>query len=1622
MILLLDTCEVWSQPMLAIIPIESGVQVYNPDSIMIDTNSMSSSMGEIYSKRGYTITFSQHIFSKSTDYTDTVKYLSWEDIDSNYLSVRLRFQELHSKFGLYSLSHYDDSFRPRSRLYKTSYFLLFSSNVNVDSVLNFINSSSAVYAKFNHRSTPLARIPNDRGLTIGTSWESMVWDRDALRNNNYNFTFWPTDFHRLGWLWNHYQQKTTMAWEITEGNSSIVINDANDLYGGEPNLNDPPIASTHPDMSNYLNITNPGDGNVTNNGLHNGHALSVQSCAVANGNNDGIGRGIIGSCPSCRTTDIDIELIPNTDVDGLSNGVFTHPDIVTFSIGNNTEWIVDRISVLDVIDSGIVVVAAAGNHRDDARQNFPWSNRVDYTNATGERVTLFTHTPVYPAAYAFTDRNNPNNPNRDFRVISVGGTYSGRYVGNLCQDWAYGPPQSRPHWIGDEQFPATFAFGPGKLKFDITTNPAVRINRKEQDYMDIVVPTGRIAAIDGAANSDAFFLKYHPLHQGTSQAAPSLAGVIGLMMSINPKLGINLDTDNDGIIDNGAAVQRMAYDILTFTTDKIQDALNYRIDEFHPLWDANRLIRFNDRNPDGSAIDFHYVLQPNDPLQRSHAQRVGFGRLNSYRAVAHAIANKSAFLYTTSTNLFPFPLTGNGNVNERGENLMHMGAWFDATNRVLAVGGHTIPGTDPTHRNQGRTVINGTNTVLTVQGTIDPGNHQQNSVLAIDGILTTDIPAGNNWIETGSGGKILITGYLDNVAIKGNTRISDLIMNADAMPAVAGISIGVPSTTSEVYGHVTMRTRSHFTVDQGTMVMQPGSVISMMGNNHIEVRDGGVLDMRSASKIEGNNPMKMVFVRNGSRFIVRQGAKVDLNCFVQVDNGGEFIVEAGAEVTLDRFRVHRGGKFVLNTNSRLIMNTPQTSYCYGIFEASGCREITSHVAACCEAFCEDNDNRARIMFADAFMNPLDATRCYLQLANTRVENVRMRTMNYPILGGTISNVTFVGERSIASPIGAGPLLQMQYSLPLGLVDAHPTINRQNIIVQACHFEDPQVPVDQNNINTPRSLGLTPMSGILAINLPQLTIVGSTFENLATGVHGTGHNVLRVNTSTFTMCGRGVHNRLSAGDICNNTFTRTEMPVFYDGSFVGKAFDNRMTESYYGFDLATSGRQDLRGNILNNFRVGVHVTDRGSANLDQLDPTITGGSWEIDGRNKFDVNTTVSPETPLNPNGTFFPPDPLAPVVHADIAFDAASKVSMKCGYNFMSEFTPFHLYGLTPGVPSTMDKQGSVDYNMFSDPNTPNGFIRLFNVNAHGRTLNAWLTTPPQCAPLTRGYGYCFAAGVDEWMSWPGGCRVTIAFNDGSWVSLPPGHPLLDTAFTFARRNMRDYTVSYSCRRTSAYDAVQAALLGDAAAQEVDSLLADFGQMITDTATPDPLRTSVMLLKGELHERKGEFTDALNTWGTIVSSYPTSADSIPAAWRIQALEAYLADTAQEYTYDSLMLAYHNRALTDQRKLPLMPLPKRMVEPTTGSKPASIEAMTLTQNRPNPFSDDTDITFTIPSDSHVLLTVLDGQGAVVATLVNEPRAAGNYTINFPAGGLPSGTYIYRLSAAGRELSRTMQIVR
>ncbi|MGD8306657.1 MAG: T9SS type A sorting domain-containing protein [Ignavibacteria bacterium] len=72
-----------------------------------------------------------------------------------------------------------------------------------------------------------------------------------------------------------------------------------------------------------------------------------------------------------------------------------------------------------------------------------------------------------------------------------------------------------------------------------------------------------------------------------------------------------------------------------------------------------------------------------------------------------------------------------------------------------------------------------------------------------------------------------------------------------------------------------------------------------------------------------------------------------------------------------------------------------------------------------------------------------------------------------------------------------------------------------------------------------------------------------------------------------------------------------------------------------------------------------------------------------------------------------------------------------------------------------------------------------------------------------------------------------------------------------------------------------------------------------------------------------------------------------------------------------------------------------------------ESIVLHQNYPNPFNPSTTISFTIPEDSNVKLSIFDLLGKQISVLVDSEFPAGTNYIPFNAGGLSSGIYFYRM---------------
>jgi hypothetical protein len=95
---------------------------------------------------------------------------------------------------------------------------------------------------------------------------------------------------------------------------------------------------------------------------------------------------------------------------------------------------------------------------------------------------------------------------------------------------------------------------------------------------------------------------------------------------------------------------------------------------------------------------------------------------------------------------------------------------------------------------------------------------------------------------------------------------------------------------------------------------------------------------------------------------------------------------------------------------------------------------------------------------------------------------------------------------------------------------------------------------------------------------------------------------------------------------------------------------------------------------------------------------------------------------------------------------------------------------------------------------------------------------------------------------------------------------------------------------------------------------------------------------------------------------------------------------------------------------------------TNSQAAIPTSYALSQNYPNPFNPSTLISYQLPVSSQITLRVYDVLGREVATLVNEKKAAGNYTASFDASKFASGVYFYKLQAGNFVQTKKMLLVK
>ena len=82
---------------------------------------------------------------------------------------------------------------------------------------------------------------------------------------------------------------------------------------------------------------------------------------------------------------------------------------------------------------------------------------------------------------------------------------------------------------------------------------------------------------------------------------------------------------------------------------------------------------------------------------------------------------------------------------------------------------------------------------------------------------------------------------------------------------------------------------------------------------------------------------------------------------------------------------------------------------------------------------------------------------------------------------------------------------------------------------------------------------------------------------------------------------------------------------------------------------------------------------------------------------------------------------------------------------------------------------------------------------------------------------------------------------------------------------------------------------------------------------------------------------------------------------------------------------------------------------------------LEQNFPNPFNHSTSIFYQIETAGQVDLSIIDVQGRIIRTLVDQVQPAGRYQENIDMSHLPNGVYFYRLVTRDFESTRSMIVM-
>ena len=285
------------------------------------------------------------------------------------------------------------------------------------------------------------------------------------------------------------------AWEITKGSPNIVVA-----------VFDKGVTSNHPDLPNSrqirLNGSNFGCGNCNdpspqNNANHGNACAGVIAASMDNN------EGIAGIAPNCKI--MPLRWDDCTDATGMADGIKFAVDyganIISCSWGfssDNPTLVPAIISAIEyAINNGVIVVFAASNsawhsYNYNGQVSFPASANIDNLITVGAS-DRYDKIAEYSPSSSLIDVVAPSHR-----------AYSEQIEGETFEMWSLDIPENNGY------------------------NPA------PYELTDDVINYGELLP-----NFGINYTSYTGRFGGTSHACPVVAGVVALMLSVNPNLSPN---------------------------------------------------------------------------------------------------------------------------------------------------------------------------------------------------------------------------------------------------------------------------------------------------------------------------------------------------------------------------------------------------------------------------------------------------------------------------------------------------------------------------------------------------------------------------------------------------------------------------------------------------------------------------------------------------------------------------------------------------------------------------------------------------------------------------------------------------------------------------------------------------------------------------------------------------------------------------------------------------------------------------------------------------------------------------------------------------------------------------